>query len=90
MGRSKSYINCSNDLKAEEAEKNGADLVLNYKEDDIINTVRDHTNGQGVDRILEVEFGGNLHINEKIIKKMGLLLVMVRQLSWNQNYLFMI
>ena len=72
-GGAKVISTVSNDLKAEEAEKNGADLVLNYKEDDIINTVRDHTNGQGVDRILEVEFGGNLHINEKIIKKNGVI-----------------
>ena len=57
-------------LAAEEA---GADLVVNYKTDDVVEAVNNFTNGQGVDRIVEVEFGGNLSVSEQIIKTNGVI-----------------
>jgi len=72
-GGAKVISTVSSSLKAEGAKNNGSDLVLNYKEDDVINNILDFTNGNGVDRILEVEFGGNLKVNEKIIKKNGVI-----------------
>ncbi len=57
-------------LAAKEA---GADLVVNYKTDDVVEAVNDFTSGRGVDRIVEVEFGGNLSISEQIIKTNGVI-----------------
>ena len=57
-------------LAAKEA---GADLVVNYKTDDVVQAVNDFTSGKGVDRIVEVEFGGNLSISEQIIKTNGVI-----------------
>ena len=63
----------SGEDKAVIAKAAGADLVLNYKTDNVIEAVNDFTKGQGVDRILEVEFGGNLSISEQIIKNNGVI-----------------
>ena len=57
-------------LAAEEA---GADLVVNYKTDDIVEAVNNFTNGERIDRIVEVEFGGNLSVSEQIIKTNGVI-----------------
>ena len=57
-------------LAAEEA---GADLVVNYKTDDVVEAVNNFTNAEGVDRIVEVEFGGNLSVSEQIIKTNGVI-----------------
>ncbi len=63
----------SGDDKATVAETAGADLVVNYKTDDVIKAVNDFTKGHGVDRILEVEFGGNLSVSEHVIKNNGVI-----------------
>ena len=59
--------------KATVAKAAGADLVVNYKTDDVIEAVNDFTKGHGVDRILEVEFGGNLSVSEHVIKNNGVI-----------------
>ncbi len=66
-----STVSC--DEKAKIAKNAGADLVLNYKKDDVIGAVSDFTDGTGVDRILEVEFGSNISINEGVIKNNGVI-----------------
>tara|TARA_B100000900_G_C20543116_1_gene701369 strand:+ start:75 stop:1055 length:981 start_codon:yes stop_codon:yes gene_type:complete len=63
----------SSNQKAEIAKNAGADLVLNYKKDVIPEAVEDFTKGEGVDRVLEVEFGGNISINQEIIKSNGVI-----------------
>lgn len=50
----------SNDVKAAHAKSAGADHILNYKTDSISEQILSITNGEGVDRVVEVEFGGNL------------------------------
>ena len=57
-------------LAAKEA---GADLVVNYKTDDVVEAVNNFTSGEGVDRIVEVEFGGNLSVSKQIIKTNGVI-----------------
>ena len=59
--------------KGSATEEAGADLVVNYKTDDVVQAVNDFTSGKGVDRIVEVEFGGNLSISEQIIKTNGVI-----------------
>jgi NADPH2:quinone reductase len=60
--------------KAALARDAGADIVLNYKTDDLLSAIQDTTAGQGVDRIVEVDFAANvntgialLHSNGEII-----------------------
>ena len=63
----------SNDEKANIASSAGADKIINYKTEDVVEEVMEYTNNNGVDRIFEVEFGGNLPINEKIINSNGVI-----------------
>jgi NADPH:quinone reductase len=46
--------------KAETAADAGADYVFNYKAENVAQRIADLPGGGGVDRIVEVEFGGNL------------------------------
>jgi len=64
----------SNEEKAALAREAGADVVLNYKTDDIVSAIDQVTAGRGVDRIVEVDFAANinadiaaLHPNGEII-----------------------
>ena len=63
----------SNDEKAEIANNAGADKIINYKKENVLKEIMEYTENDGVDRIFEVEFGGNLPINEKIIKPNGVI-----------------
>ena len=47
--------------------------IINYKEQNVAECVLDITNGVGVDRIVEVEFGGNLQTIGKILKSGGII-----------------
>ena len=51
----------------------GADKIINYKNEDVIAEILKFTKDEGVDRVMEVEFGGNLPINEKILKTNGVI-----------------
>ena len=59
--------------KAEHARAGGADHVVDYRREDVVERVLAITGGAGVDRIVEVEFGGNLPINDKILKMGGVI-----------------
>ena len=63
----------SSDEKAEVADDAGADKIINYKNENVIDEVMKYTDNGGVDRIVEVEFGGNLAINKEIIKHNGII-----------------
>jgi NADPH2:quinone reductase len=51
----------------------GADRVLLRGADDPVAMILDMTNGVGADRIIEIEFGGNMAVNEKIIAEGGVI-----------------
>ena len=53
------------------ARDSGADEVINYKSEDVADRVKEITNGEGVDRIVEVAFATNLKVNQQIIKSNG-------------------
>ena len=59
------------DEKKAIATDSGADVVINYKSEDVVNRVKEVTNGEGVDRIVEVAFATNLKVNQEIIKPNG-------------------
>lgn len=61
----------SSERKAEHARSAGADVVIDYKREDVVAAVREATDGAGVDRVVEVEFGGNLETTQQILKTNG-------------------
>lgn len=58
----------SNEQKAALAASAGADEVLNYKTTNVADRLLELTNGRGVDRVVEVEFGGNLETNLRAVR----------------------
>ena len=58
----------SSDEKASEAREVGADHVVNYRAQDVVAEIKRLTGDVGVDRIVEVDFGGNLPVSLQIIK----------------------
>jgi NADPH:quinone reductase len=59
--------------KARHAKAAGAHHVINYREQDVAGTVKALTAGAGVDRIVEVEFGGNLAVSNQLLKTGGVI-----------------
>jgi NADPH2:quinone reductase len=62
----------SGEAKAAHARAAGADLVINYRTEDVAAAVLKATAGAGVDRVVEVEFGGNLPVTEQVVKAHGI------------------
>ncbi len=61
----------SSEEKAERARAGGADHVIDYRTEDVAGRVRDLTGGQGVDHIVDVDFGGNLKASLASVKMNG-------------------
>jgi len=57
----------SSAAKAEQARFGGADLVVNYKTDDVVAKAMAFTGGRGVDRVVDVDFGGNIDTTLKLM-----------------------
>jgi len=51
----------------------GADHVFNYRSDNVVEAVNDLTGGNGVDRIVDVEFGKNIQISVEVLKVNGVI-----------------
>ena len=49
----------------------GADLVLNYRSDNIVEEALEFTNGKLIDKFIEVEFGKNIETISKLITENG-------------------
>jgi len=63
----------SGEAKSAHAKAAGADHVINYREQDVVALVKELTSGAGVDRIVEVEFGGNLAVSTQVLKIGGVI-----------------
>ena len=59
--------------KANHALAAGADATSDYKREDVAARVRELTGGDGVDHIVEVDFGANLDVSLKVLKPGGCL-----------------
>jgi NADPH2:quinone reductase len=57
----------SSSLKAEQARLAGADLVVNYRSEDVVAKAMAFTGGRGVDRVVDVDFGGNIETTLKLM-----------------------
>jgi NADPH:quinone reductase len=59
----------SSEIKATVAKTAGADYVINYKTENVVEKVRHITGTKtGIDRIVDVDFAGNLHTNLAVLK----------------------
>lgn len=54
--------------KAARARADGAAHTINYKNDDVVARVKELTDGAGVDRVVEVELGGNMPVTSRVLK----------------------
>lgn len=61
--------------KAALARDAGADVILNYKTDDLLAAVRELTEGRGVDRIVEVDLASNINTDITILRPDGEVIV---------------
>jgi NADPH2:quinone reductase len=57
----------SSSMKAEQARLAGADLVVNYKTEDVAAKAMAFTEQRGVDRVVDVDFGGNVATTLKLM-----------------------
>jgi NADPH:quinone reductase len=57
----------SSAAKAEQARLAGADLVINYKTEDVVARALAFTNQLGVNRVADVDFGGNIATTLKLM-----------------------
>lgn len=63
----------SSETKAAHAREAGADLVLNYRTDDVVARAQEFTDGRGVDRIVDVDLGGNLQASLDLLAEDGVI-----------------
>ena len=68
-GAAKVITTVSSDVKAAHARAAGADLVINYRNEDVAGRIRAECGG--VDRIVDVDFGRNLPVSKAIINPFG-------------------
>ena len=61
----------SSEAKATRARAGGADHVINYRSEDVAARVRDITSGDGVDHVVDVDFGGNLAATLRCVRPNG-------------------
>ena len=61
----------STNLKAEHAVQMGADAIVNYRDSDAAAQILAANGGRDVDRIIEVEFGGNLATSQAVLAENG-------------------
>ena len=63
----------SGGVKSAHAAAIGADVVINYREGKTGEAILQATEQRGIDRIVEVEFGGNLAITREVLKPNGVI-----------------
>jgi NADPH:quinone reductase len=66
-GGAKVIATASSAAKAEQARLAGADLVVNYRSEDVVAKALDFTGQRGVNRVVDVDFGGNLATTLKLM-----------------------
>src|ERR1700730_17945188 len=66
-GGARAIATVSSSLKAEHARLAGADLVIDYRTEDVIAKTMAFTEQRGVDRVVDVDFGGNIATTLKLM-----------------------
>jgi len=73
LGGARVIATVSSADKAAHARSAGADGVVNYTEEDVVARVFDLTGQQGVEHIVEVDFGANLGVDVALIRPNGVI-----------------
>lgn len=71
MGAAQVITTVSNDAKAALAHAAGADVIVNYKTEDVAKACLAATQGRGVDRIVEVDFAANAALDFAAVRAEG-------------------
>ena len=71
MGARQILSTVSSPEKAAYAKAAGADVALNYRSEDVVSRVQAETQGRGVDRIIEVDFGANVALDLEALGRDG-------------------
>ena len=71
LGAAQVITTVSSAAKAEVALAAGADTVINYRSEAVAEQVRAATQGQGVDRIIEVDIAANATLNLELLRRGG-------------------
>lgn len=61
----------SGEAKAARAREAGADEIVNYRSEDLAQRVKAVTGGEGVDHVVDVDFGENLPVTSQVTKENG-------------------
>jgi NADPH2:quinone reductase len=72
-GGARALATVSSDAKARVARDAGAHDTINYRTEDVVEAIKRLTNGAGVDRIVDVDFGGNLSATIQALKPDGVI-----------------
>ncbi len=75
LGARQIIATVSSPEKAERAKQAGADLVINYRTQDVVAEVLAATGNLGVDRVVEVDAAGHAGILPKLVRQDGLCVV---------------
>jgi NADPH:quinone reductase len=75
LGARQVLATVSGPAKGELATAAGADVVVNYRTEDVTARVREATDGEGVDRVIEVDLGANLALDLAVLAPDGALVV---------------
>ena len=71
LGGARVIATVSSPEKAAHAKAAGADIVIDYKREDVVARVRELTQGRGVERIVEVDLGANMAVDVACIATNG-------------------
>jgi NADPH2:quinone reductase len=71
LGAQQVLATVSSPRKAELAAAAGADAVIDYRSDDVVERVREATRGAGVDRIIEVDVAANAALDVELLRSGG-------------------
>ncbi|WP_046865236.1 NADPH:quinone reductase [Microvirga massiliensis] len=72
LGAAQVIATVSSAEKAEHAREAGADAIIDYRTEHVVERVQALTNGHGADRIVEVDISGNAHLLPQIVARDGL------------------
>lgn len=75
LGARQVITTVSSPAKAEVARAAGADVVVDYRSEDVVERIREATEGAGVDRVIEVDIAANAAIDMEVVRPDGMWVV---------------
>ena len=73
MGAAKVIATVSAPAKAAHARAAGADAIVNYKSESVVERIKELTAGHGIDRVIEVDIAGNAGLYSAIMARDGVI-----------------